>query len=542
MEDDAPSPLSQYRRRATERVRRRIYVAMIIALAVFAGGILYWPLHAKRFRTYAEITLQMQEVRTTGAALSSSLSDRESRLQNIIRECLSEEVLADKIRQATLFNGGGVAQSQIADVRRHLAVGLTRDDRADSPIRWIQVIWTGNSSPGIQKFVDAISQEIASRAARDIRTDSIQLELEERIDQIARDNAQQEDQMRAVVGQVRQQIERQQLTLLALQQQIASLDSNEGHSGSGHSDSEQSAAAVATTESNQTMLDQVEVIKQQILNSDAHLLTLLRQQVINHFEVDHTDGLVQHIDRLIGDRQQMLAQLSSTLSEREQTSGGESIAATNGRSLVRTNPFVMASATINRTASTAVPTTELQATAGDLQLETIAGQIQELQAMLATAVRQKLPVIDLSSRLQNQAPSYRVLQVQPAQLSLPLDATPTQQWVLGLSLIAVMVGTAFSLQNTPESLARTLFKPNQLARFLGIDHLGTIRTSKPKPNFIDNLAKIAGRRVFQAAEVAVALAVGGVLMAIIWEPTLPGILMQHPLEGLCQAFWILMGR
>lgn len=532
MEDDAPSPLSQYRRLATERVRRRIYVALMIALAVFAGGILYWPLNATRFRTFAEITLQMQETRRAGAALNSSAQDRESRLQAIIRECLSDEILADKIRQATLFKDGGVAQNQIADVRRHLAVGLTRDDRADSPVRWIQVIWTGNSSPGVKRFVDAISQEIASRAARDIRLDSIQLELEERFDQIARQQVDREDQMVVVVEQARQQIERQRLTLLALQQQVASLEPG----------SEPNQGAVVAAEISSTLHDQVEVVKQQILNSDAHLLTLLRQQVINHFEVDHTDGLVQHIDRLIGDRHQMLAQLGRTVSDRDRATATEAQAAANGRSQVRANPFVLASATISRNTGNQVPMKELQATAGDLQLETIAAQIQELQTMLAAAVRQKVPVIDISSRLQNQTPSYRVLQVQPAQSSLPIDATPSQQWVLGLSLIALMLGTAFSLQNTPESLARTLFKPNQLARFLGIDHLGTIRTTKPKPNMIDNMAKIAGRRIFQAAEVAVALAVGGVLMAIIWEPTLPGILMQHPLEGLCQAFWILMGR
>lgn len=537
MEDDAPSPLNQYRRLATERVRRRIYVALMIAMAVFAGGILYWPLNATHFRTFAEITLQMQEARRNGAVLNSSAQDRESRLQAIIRECLSDEVLADKIRQATLFKDGGVAQNQIADVRRHLAVGLTRDDRADSPIRWIQVIWTGNSSPGVKRFVDAISQEIASRAARDIRLDSIQLELEERIDQIASQQVDREDQMVVVVEQARQQIERQRLTLLALQQQIASLES-----GSIPSD-----GAIATIGSNSALHDQVESIKQQILNGDAHLLTLLRQQVINHFEVDHTDGLVQHIDRLISDRQNMLAQLSGTISERDSATGSDTGTATNGRSQVRANPFVLASATINRSASGAAPKTEspiteLQATAGDLQLESIAGQIQELQGMLATAQRQKLPVVDIANRLQNQAPSYRVLQVQPAQSSLPLDAMPSQQWVLGLGVIALMFGTAFTLQNTPESLARTLFRPKQLARFLGIDHLGTIRTSKPKANLIDNMAKIAGRRIFQAAEVAVALAVGGVLMAMIWEPTLPSILMQHPLEGLCQAFWILMGR
>jgi hypothetical protein len=81
-----------------------------------------------------------------------------------------------------------------------------------------------------------------------------------------------------------------------------------------------------------------------------------------------------------------------------------------------------------------------------------------------------------------------------------------------------------------------------LAGYLGIDHLGTIRTAKPKPNLVDNVAKVFGRRVFQAAEVVVLLGLGGVLMAMVWEPQLPSVIMQHPLEGLCQAFWILMGR
>jgi hypothetical protein len=524
MEDDTPSPLPHFRRQATERVRQRIYVALIVALAVFVGGLLFWPLNAELFRTYAEITLQMQPERPTGAVLNAAQQDRDTRLQTIIRDCLSDEILANTIRQATFVNNHGVAQFQVSDIRRHLSVGVTRDKTAESSVRWVQVIWTGQSSPGVQRFVNALSEEIANRAARDIRTDSIQLQLEERFDQIASERSDQSARLASIVEHAKQQIERQRLTLLALQQQVSSLGSSDATGG----------------DDQLVLQDQVDAIKQQVLNSDAHLLTLLRQQVIHHFEVDENDGLVQHIGRLIEDRQNVLAQLSDAITV--DATNTSTAATDNNRSQVRTNPFVMASAEIRRTAASPAQLTEIQATANELQLEPLVSQMQELQEILTTALDQKLPVINLSSQLERETSSYRVVQVQPARVSLPLDAAPKQQWAFGLSVLALMIGTAFSLQTSPQSLARTLFRPSQLARYLGIDHLGTIRTGKPQPNVIDNMALLFGRRVFQAAEVVVLLAVGSIFVAMIWEPSLPSIIAQHPLEGLCQAFWILMGR
>ncbi|MBL8854253.1 MAG: hypothetical protein JNK57_09805 [Planctomycetaceae bacterium] len=524
MEDDTPSPLPHFRRQATERVRQRIYVALIVALAVFVGGLLFWPLNAELFRTYAEITLQIQPERPTGAVLNAAQQDRDTRLQTIIRDCLSDEILANTIRQATFVNNHGVAQFQVSDIRRHLSVGVTRDKTAESSVRWVQVIWTGQSSPGVQRFVNALSEEIANRAARDIRTDSIQLQLEERFDQIASERSDQSARLASIVEHAKQQIERQRLTLLALQQQVSSLGSSDATGG----------------DDQLVLQDQVDAIKQQVLNSDAHLLTLLRQQVIHHFEVDENDGLVQHIGRLIEDRQNVLAQLSDAITV--DATNTSTAATDNNRSQVRTNPFVMASAEIRRTAASPAQLTEIQATANELQLEPLVSQMQELQEILTTALDQKLPVINLSSQLERETSSYRVVQVQPARVSLPLDAAPKQQWAFGLSVLALMIGTAFSLQTSPQSLARTLFRPSQLARYLGIDHLGTIRTGKPQPNVIDNMALLFGRRVFQAAEVVVLLAVGSIFVAMIWEPSLPSIIAQHPLEGLCQAFWILMGR
>ncbi len=521
MEDDTPSPLPHFRRQVAARVRRRIYVALIVTMAVFIGGLLFWPLNAELFRTYAEITLQMQPERSVGAVLNSAPQDREARLQSIIRDCLSDEVLADAIRQATFKNTGGVAQFQVADVRQRLSVGVTRDKTAESPVRWIQVIWTGQSSPGVQRFVNILSQEIANRAARDVRLDSIQLQLEERFDQIARQQSDRSGQLASLVEAARQQIEHQRLTLLALQQQLGSLPSLD-------------------SQTNVVMQDQVDAIKQQVLNSDAHLLTLLRQQVIHHFEVDENDGLVQHIERLIQDRQAVSAQLPNAIPSATPDAG--MVATNGGRSQVRHNPFVMASAPISRPSVNPSQWTELQATANDLQFDSLAEQMQQLQEVLTVAVNQKLPVMQLASQVQREPSAYRVVQVQPARVSLPLDAAPKQKWAWGMCVFALMFGTAFSLQNSPQSLSRTLFRPSQLARYLGIDHLGTIRTGKPQPNVIDNMAMLFGRRLFQAAEVVVILSVAGVLMAMIWEPTLPSLIVQHPLEGLCQAFWVLMGR
>jgi hypothetical protein len=521
MEDDLPTPINHFRQQAAALVRRRVYVALIVSIAIFMGGLLFWPLNATLFRTYAEITLQLEPDRTDGAVLKSAAADRDSRLQSILRDCLSDEVLANAIGQATFQNAGGVAQLQIPDVRRHLSVGVTRDKTAESPIRWIQVVWTGQAGPGVQRFVNLLSQEIANRAARDIRLDSIQLKLEERFDQIARSQTSQTYQMVGLVEEAREQIEQQRSKLATLQQQIAGL---------GSLDAETTLVAQ----------DQIDAVKQQVLNSDAHMLTLLRQQVMHHYEVDETDGLVQHIERLIQDRQAVLAQLPEASPAGAPDS--RSMAASGGRSQVRTNPFVMASAPIRRSTPAAAPLGELQATINDLQVESLTEQMDQLQEVLTVAVNNRLPMINIASQVQRETSNYRVVQVQPAQVSMPLDSAPKQQWALGLSVIAVMIGTAFSLQNSPQSLARVLFRPSQLAHYLGIEHLGTIRTGKPQPNVIDNIAVLFGRRVFQAAEIIVVLSVAGVVMAMIWEPSLPGILMNHPLEGLCQAFWILVGR
>jgi hypothetical protein len=546
MEDDIALP--NLRRTATARVRRRVYVAIIMSLAIFLVGLLYWPLTARQFRTFAEITVQLPAARPTGAVLQAEPVDRDQRLQGILRECLSDAVLADMIRQATFQDTGGVARTQLADVRQRLSVGITRDPEVSSSTRWIQVIWTGPAESGARRLVDSLTQEIASRVARDVRFDALQRKLEERVDQIARRQTDQAQQLGLIVQQARQQIEQQQFTVLALRQQVGTL-------------------RVGTPAMTASVQRQVEAIKQQVLNSDAHLLSLLRQQVMHHFEVDETDGLVQHIERLIQDRQAVLAQvnqlpqqiaarstvadlppLDSTGSVTPVNAGSQSAAATPTSdsgvvdNRVRTNPFFTASAQIRREEENQTQLAEVREVVSQLQLDSVMDELQQLESMLAHAAAQRVPLLDVSQQVQQLAPTYRIVQVQPAAVSAPQDLAPTRQWTFGLMLIAVMVGTAFTLQHSPESLTRTLFRPQQLAQYLGIDHIGTIRTAAPQPNVVDRFVKLIGRRLFQAAELMVAFCLGGVIMAMIWEPTLPGLLVLNPLEGLCHAFWVLLGR
>lgn len=548
MEDDIALP--NLRRTATARVRRRVYVALIMSLAIFLVGLLYWPLTARQFRTFAEITVQLPASRPAGAVLQADPVDRDQRLQGILRECLSDAVLADMIRQATFQDTGGVARTPLSDVRQRLSVGITRDPEPSSSTRWIQVIWTGPAESGSRRLVDSLTQEIASRVARDVRFDSLQRKLEERIDQIARRQTDQASQLSLIVQQARQQIEQQQFTVLALRQQVGTL-------------------RVGTPAMTASVQRQVESIKQQVLNSDAHLLSLLRQQVMHHFEVDETDGLVQHIERLIQDRQAVLAQVNqlpqqqvaarstvadlppldstgsvATVDGGQQSATAATPSASSGVSdnRVRTNPFFTASAQVRREEENETQLAEVREVVSQLQLESVMDELQQLESMLSHAAAQRVPLLDVSQQVQQLAPTYRIVQVQPAAVSAPQDLAPTRQWTFGLMLIAVMVGTAFTLQHSPESLTRTLFRPQQLAQYLGIDHIGTIRTSAPQPNVVDRFVKLIGRRLFQAAELLVALCLGGVIMAMIWEPTLPGLLVLNPLEGLCHAFWVLFGR
>lgn len=544
MEDNIALP--NLRRTATARVRRRIYVAVIMTLAIFFLGLLYWPLTARQFRTFAEITVQMPAVRATGAVLQAEPVDRDGRLQTILRECLSDPVLVDMIRQATFQDQGGVARTQLADVRQRLSVGITRDSDTEANTRWIQVIWTGPAGSGARRLVDGLTQEIASRVARDVQFDTLQRTLEERVDQIAQRHTDLAKQLNLIVQQARQQIERQQFTVLALQQQVGSL-------------------RVGTPAITASVQRQVEAIKQQVLNSDAHLLSLLRQQVMHHFEVDETDGLVQHIERLIQDRQAVLAQANnlpqqilakSAVSDLPpsdsaiQSDNGNGAALAEARSKeavtndarVRTNPFFTASAQIRREEENHTHLVEVREIADQLQLDSVMDELQHLDSLLSHAIAQRVPLLDVSQQMQQLAPNYRIMQVQPAAVSAPQDLTPTRQWTFGLMLIALMVGTTFTLQHSPESLTRKLFRPQQLAQYLGLDHIGTIRTAAPQPNGVDRFVKLIGRRLFQAAELLVAFCLGGVIMAMIREPSLPGLLVLNPLEGLCHAFWVLLGR
>jgi hypothetical protein len=213
-----------------------------------------------------------------------------------------------------------------------------------------------------------------------------------------------------------------------------------------------------------------------------------------------------------------------------------------GDARVRTNPFFTASAQIRREEENHTHLAEVREIVDQLQLDSVMDELQHLDSLLSHAAAQRVPLLDVSQQMQQLAPTYRIVQVQPAAVSAPQDLTPTRQWAFGLTLIALMVGTAFTLQHSPETLTRTLFRPQQLAQYLGIDHIGTIRTAAPQPNVVDRFVKLLGRRVFQAAELLVAFCLGGVIMAMIWEPSLPGLLVLNPLEGICHAFWVLLGR
>jgi len=291
---------------------------------------------------------------------------------------------------------------------------------------------------------------------------------------------------------------------------------------------------------------QVDEIRQQVLNSDSHLLSLLRQQVINHFEVDETDGLVQHMERLIQDRQSILAQIDRSVGRSSVANGPVvmevSSPTTPADGRVRSNPFYTASATLNRQQAENTQLREANELLSDLQAQPLEQSLYQMQALLESASQQKVPVLPIANLLQREGSPYRVVQIRPATTGAPLDLVPSQTWAFGLAMISLMVGIAFTLHNNPESLARSIFRPAQLATYLGIDHLGTIKTARQAPNLLDLSVKLFGRRAFQAAEILVLVSCVGILMAMVWDADLPSLMFSNPLEGVCRAFWTLLGR
>jgi hypothetical protein len=537
MVDDPQIP--EFNRAAVARVRRRIYVAMIMAAATFLVGLMYWPIRTQQIRVVSEITLEVAPP-AAGAVLGQDLAAREARLQKMVRDCLSDGVLGEVVRRSQRPESSPAGASgtwETSHVRPYLQVGLTRDGSADSPRRWIQVIWSGPAAPPAANLVDLLTQEIASRVAREIRVEGIQLRLEERFDQIAQQQRGTESELAAVLRAAAAQLEQQNLTLLAWQQQATEVGKS-------------SRPAAAERE--------LQELKSKILNADAQLLTLLRQQVIHHFEVDESDGLVQHLERLIADREAMVAQWSGAgQSPQVQSVGGRSVPArmathvapTPGASnmqlddadrRVRANPFFAAAAPLQQPLATEGGEAEVSQILAEVQLGTVAAQLQQALALLRPAQSPSAGVMNLAAHLRREPTLYRVIQVTPARTEAPRDVAPNRQWAFGLALLSLMLGAAFTLQHSPESLVQAIFRPMQLADYLGIDHLGTLRTAKPPANRLDQIVRLLGRRVFQAAEAIVLVSLAVIVIAMIWDPTLTQALVSDPLGGICRAFWTLM--
>lgn len=546
MDDETAFPVPNFRRAARVRVGRRIYVAAIIAGATFVGGLLYWPLTASHFNTVAELTVQVSPAHRVGAALNAPSAAPDARLQAIIRECLTDESLAAILRGAStsldpppgsMGVGGeateapGVVPLALSEVRQHLQVGLSRGTDPAERTRWVKVVWSGPREATARRLVDSLSQEIASRLAREVRVESLQIELEERLDLIAKREEIQRQKLSEMLSAARRSLEGHRLTLLALKQQLDGVRD-------------------LAPNSSMAIQQQIDSVRQEVLNSDAQLLASLRQQVISHFEVDETDGLVQHLERLIQDRQAVLSQMVESPQIIQSLGGsGRNVRALEASTSldgsdarVRANPFFTASAQVDQQEERRRRWSEADAILNELDEHSISTHLEQLQSVLVATTEQKIPVLDLATRLKREQPAFRVVQMRTASVDAPIDAAPSRQWALGMSVIALMLGFAFTLQQSPESLGRGVFRPTQLARYLGLDHLGTIRTARQQPNLVDGLVKILGRRIYQGAELFLCLCLIGVIVAMIWDASVVTLLVQDPLEGLCRAFWVLFSR
>lgn len=571
MKDENEISLPNFHPGASYLVRRRFYVATVIGLAIFFASLISWPLSAKNFRCSAVVTVQVSPQAIadnaksrSGAALNAHIENNLSpsfastgtastetvstgtvssgnrfiatpqhsdpgaavrpavpgdlrRLQEAISQVLSDEVLAECIRIAAqrIHRPDGMAPIQIPDLRQSLEVKIAAAGPRESAVFQISIARTGDAWWLNKPLVDAIAQTLSHRLSRQMDLSGVQQQLKNQVDLVAAADRQWAANLVPIVQQSWHLHRQHQNQLQTLLQELE----------------QGSRTSSATMQANQTEIqNQILAVQQQVLTSDVQLLNYFRQQVIAHFEVDETDALVQNLERLIGDRRAVMQEMAA--SERPDLSD-------EGR--VKANPFM--SASFQKSKPATAPTLDfsrIQASVADLDRSV--QLLDDLQRTLQRPREHAMPTLQLSSELEKQASPYVILNLSPAKAPLPMDIVPNQRWLLGASLISVFIGLAFAIQYAPHRLSQKIFTPKQLSEYLDVPLLGSVLTERQKPKWVEQIFMQSGVIFFRASELMVLLVLCGLIVAMVWDNQLPGLLASEPLQGFCQAVWVLFGR
>lgn len=519
MKDENEDLLSTFRRKSNNAFRRRVYIAVVMGLAILLVSLTVWPLRARRFETTARLRVQISPQRAQESALTvgnESTLDAESfqeALRVSVLESVSDDSLASCIRRAVMQGHSGMAPMTIDQLRDSLQIRVSRQ-MADPGIRDIHVTRVSDGSPWDRRIVNQIVQELSSRLARKANYDSLERQIEQQINQVAQEQRQWTGRLLAIVLETRSACERydEQLDELALQLK---------------------KAATGQSSISTELQRHIEQVQQQVVTSDLQLLRSLREQLIAHFEVDETDSLVQHLERLIGDREAILAQMDLQQAGSLGNAGPEK---------VRSNPFMMASYSKPKVEGANADLEQSQMTLAQIRLEYAYQRLDQLKLSLENPVVGKIPLVPFSSAIENQAPNFLVSEIQPANLGEPLDAVPSSRWLMGMSLIAGLLGIAFSLHCQPHQLGRSIRNGRQLANQLGLDLMGTLSSERQKAGWVEHGIRSLGGFLFRAAEVCLLLMLCGVIVAMIWDDQIPGLIAERPITGFCRAIWVLFGR
>ena len=279
--------------------------------------------------------------------------------------------------------------------------------------------------------------------------------------------------------------------------------------------------------------DHIEQVQQQVLTSDLQLLRTLREQILAHFEVDETDSMVQHLEHLIGDREGVLAQLEQGM--------GSPPSAVNPRN-VRTNPFMVASYRDNHQTEVNQELQTSQSMLAGIRLDETYRLLDQLRLSLENPVVGRIPIVPFEREIETQPAHFQVTELKTSGVPQPTDGVPSDRWMLGLGLVAGLIGAAFSLQWQPFQLGRQISNSRQLADMLGLELMGSLSGGREKPGVLERFLVRLGAGAFRVAEVALLLFLCGVIVAMIWDQQLPGIILDRPVTGFCRAIWVLFGR
>lgn len=517
--------LPNFHRQSSKAFRRRVYIASIVSLSVFLLCIAAWPLTANTFRTTASVRVRISPA-MEGQLANSGLTQRTNQVASqrvdaeyflktlhlAVEDSLTDAALASCIRRAVMQQRPGIAPLQIQQLRDSLDIRVART-MAEPHFRTIQVSRVGQGSHVDQRVVNAIVQEISSRLSRKANYRAVEERVQKHVNQIALDNRRWASGLVAMVLETRNACERfeERLDQLALQ-----LD----------------GAARSQQQVSGELQQHIEQVQQQVLTSDLQLLRGLREQMIGHFDVDETDGMVQHVERLINDREVVLAQIAQASAASQSAPADK----------VRSNPFMMASFGKNRQQQNQSDLQTSATTLASLRLDETYQMLDQLKLSLENPLVGQIPMLPVEREIQQQPSQFLITDLQSAKPGVPVDAVPSTQWLLGMSMVAGLIGIAFSLSSHPHQLGKAIHTPNQLASLLGLEHLGTVPSQRQKPGWLERSFSSVSSKLFRASEVCVLLILCGLIVAMIWDNQLPGLIADQPVNGFCRAVWILFGR